>query len=422
MSSKWTYSLLMDITMTNSTGTSAKNLWNNYRQSFGMLLGVALGAMAGIYFKASVPYLRPLGEIFINFLFVLVIPLVFFSMSLSFCRLKTQGQIGKLLSRTLLAFLILWVTGTLMTYFAVLATGPLAQCGAEIGSAAEIKTVQNGASALTEAVSVSDFTLLFSKFHLLPLILFSILFGIGTASAGETGKRIERFLEGGNEVTIKCMEILMKAAPVGLGCYFAYTVSQLGGGVMGGYLKVFVIYCSVALVLMFVIFPLLIRIFHGKSTLRAYSHNIIPPSITALATASSSVAMPGNMEAAEKSGITPSTAQAVIPLATNLMKGGSVPADVLKVMFIMTVCGIPYTGFAAALGIIGLSVLAAIVSGAVTNGGVTGEILICTMLGLRPEMAAVIMVIGTIVDIPATLANSQATVVAAAIADGGKKV
>lgn len=391
----------------------------NYKGTIAMIAGVMAGAAVGALWPSAAHFVKPVGDIFLNLLFALVVPMVFFSISLAFFRMKARKQIGSVLLRTLLSFAVIWLCCGLLSYLSTLMVNPLGDF--TFGQSTEIKSGSaGGGNALTEALSVSDFPQLFSKFHLLPLIIFSALIGLGAACAGEKGERAASFFDSGNEVVIKTMKVLMYAAPLGLGCYFADTIAVIGSGLLEGYLRILIIYCVLAAILLFIVFPLLIRLSRGRESVKAFFTHIIPPTITGLATASSSVAMPGNIEAAEKMGIDRSVAQSVVPLATNLLKGGSVTLDVIKVVFLMTLCGQTTNGLLPAAGIIGIAILSALVSGAVTNGGVTGELLICTLLGVRPEMAGIIMIIGTIADIPATLVNSQSTVIAAAIVDKRK--
>ncbi|MBQ7268693.1 MAG: dicarboxylate/amino acid:cation symporter [Bacteroidales bacterium] len=383
----------------------------NYASTLAMLAGVVAGGLAGALLPALSPYLKPFGDIFLNLLFVLVIPMVFCSITLSFCRLRSGGRLGALLLRTGMVFGLIWLLYGSAAYLTVLLSGPLSSAGLSVADA--VLPAQRRADALVSAFSVPDFPQLFSKYSILPLMIFSALFGAGISAAGQKGAPMAKALEAGNESVMRAMDFLMKAAPVGLGCYFADSVASIGPDVLGGYLKVFVLYCLLALLLFAVVNPALVMFARGKSVLGPFWRHIIPPSLTALATASSSVAMPGNIEAARRIGADESVAGAVVPLSTNLLKAGSVAGAVLKVAFLMAFCGLGVPTPAC----IGIAVLAAVVSGAVANGGVTGDLLICSLVGVEPSMVGVVMIIGTIIDIPATLLNSQTNVVAALLAD-----
>ena len=378
----------------------------NYSTTLALLAGVCCGAAVGVLWPDAALFVKPAGDIFLNLLFALVAPMVFFSISLAFLRLKARGRVGAILLRTLLSLAVIWLVCCSLSYVCTVLVNPLGDASA---------------LAVPDAASTPDASSSVPKFHLLPLIVLSALTGLGTAAAGSRGKAFAEFLESADAVVMKTMDMLMKAAPVGLSCYFAPMVASVGGVLIGGYLRVLVMYCILAAVLLFLVIPLSILLLRGRSGLKSFLSGILPPSLAALSTASSSIAMPLNIDAARGMGIDADVAQSVVPLATNLLKAGSAALDVMKIVFLMTLCGMDVAGAGNAFLIIGLAVLSALVSGAVTNGGVTGELLICTMLGIDPAMAGMIMIIGTMADIPATLVNSQSTVVAAVLADSGNR-
>lgn len=391
--------------------------WKNYSGTVAMLAGVTIGGLIGALWPDVARYVTPVGDIFINLLFVLVIPMVFFSMSLAFYKLRSEGQVGRILGKTIIVFALIWLTFGALTYVTMLISNPVGNVQLGTGPAVAQMAHNGRGSAIVGALSVSDFPELFSKHHLLPLIIFSALLGSGVAAAGEKGRRVAEMLSSWNEVVSNTMSILMKAAPIGLGCYFAGMVANVGGQLLGGYLRVFVMYCILAALVFFVINPLLVYFASGRAGFKAFWRNILPPSITALATASSSVAMPGNIEAARKCGVDESVAASIVPLATNVLKGGSILSGVTKIVFLVAFCGQMSLGIGFLPECLGLAILSALAVGAVANGGVTGELLICTLLGLDPSMVGVIMIIGTIIDLPATLVNSQTNVVSAILVD-----
>lgn len=404
-----------------SISTHMSNFWKNYASTVALIAGILVGGTCGAVFGPAASVVKPVGDIFLNLLFSLVVPLVFFSISSSVCRLQSGGKVGKVLAWMVVVFLGMSVIAATLGYLACLVVNPLkgVDAAAILGSSSAVgEHLSSGiGQALVSSLSVNDFPLLFSKSNLLPLIIFSALVGVGTSLAGEKGRSFAALLESGTEVVIKVMNVIMYAAPIGLGCYFADTVASLGPQIIGGYLRVFVVYCVIALVLFFVINPAYILLCGGKQAFLNFWAHILPPSLTAIATCSSAAAMPGNIEAAKKMGLRPSIAEAVIPLGTNLHKDGTVMGEAIKVVFLLLLFGQGIASPASALQIIGIAVLAAAVMGAVPNGGMTGEILTCTLLGLDPSFAGVIIIIGTIIDIPATLLNSSSNVVAAILVD-----
>jgi Na+/H+-dicarboxylate symporter len=122
--------------------------------------------------------------------------------------------------------------------------------------------------------------------------------------------------------------------------------------------------------------------------------------------------MPVNMTAARNLGVSEKIVEGVIPLGTNLHKDGSAVTSVAKILFALYFFGVPPEGLGPTVMVILLAVLGSVVVGAIPVGGMTGELLICAVLGLDPSFAATLMIIGTICDIPGTLLNASGNLVA----------
>ena len=118
------------------------------------------------------------------------------------------------------------------------------------------------------------------------------------------------------------------------------------------------------------------------------------------------------MAAARKLGVSDKIVDGIVPLGTNLHKDGSVVCSVAKVLFALYFFGNAPAGFGPAALAILLAILESVVVGAIPVGGMTGELLICAVLGLDPSFAATLMIIGTICDIPGTLLNASGNLVA----------
>lgn len=400
------------------------NILKNNAASFILLAAVAVGAACGIIFGEKAQVVAPVGQIFMNLLFTLVVPVVFFSVSSAICNMKKSGIMGKTMGKILLVFLGMSVIAAILGYFLMLLISPLEDLDrGYILSVVKIGEVQEAVSAgdtIVHALTSDDFFSLFSKSNLLPLIVFSVLFGAGTAMA--KADRIAEFLQQGLDVCIKMIDAVMLVAPIGLGCYFADTLATVGSQIIGGYLRVFIIYLVFTLIFFFVVNSLYVFLASGRKGLSLFWKHILPPSITAMASASSTVAMPANIEAAKRMGVTPAIAETAIPLGTTIHKDGCVLSGVVKVVFIMVLFGHSLTTPESALAIIGLALLSAVVAGAIPSGGAPAEILLCSLMGLQPSFAGIIIIIGTIVDIPSTLVNSTSNVVGAIVIDSlGKK-
>ena len=389
----------------------------NYGSTLLLLAGLVIGGLLGVLLGEDAAVLRPVGNLFLNLIFVLVVPLVFFSVAQSLVVMRKSGIIGKVLGTSVGVFLFMSVAAGIFSYILMSVWNPFADVlgqGGEITlSGGFLDDEVNIGDALVGAFSVNDFPLLLSRDNLLPLIVFAALFGLAVAFLGEKVPVMEKVVYEGGAVIMKMMEMLMKVAPIGIGCYFADTIGQLGGQIVGNYLEIFLV-VSAASAVCFLVFNTLYALF-CHIPLGKFWEEMIAPSATAVGTCSSAACMPVNMAAARRLGVSDQIADGVIPLGTNLHKDGSVITCLAKVLFTLYFFGITPSGLGAAALIILLSIVDSVVIGAIPVGGMTGELLICAVLGVDPAFAATLMIIGTICDIPATLLNATGNLVASAL-------
>ena len=388
------------------------NFLKNYGATLLLLLGLLVGGTLGAVLGEKAQVLRAPGMLFLNLVFVLVVPLVFFSVAHSMVTMRQSGVIGKVLGASLGVFLLMSLVAGVFSYGLMAAWNPFDGITAS-ADASEGIISEDGidfGDALVSALTVSDFPLLLSREHLLPLVIFSALVGLAVALLEEKAALVERFISEGESVIMKMMELVMKLAPIGIGCYFADTIGTLGGRIVGEYLEIFLAVCAACAVCYLVfnsLYALIARVPLGK-----FWKEMLAPSATAVGTCSSAACIPVNMTAARNLGVSDKIADGVIPLGTNLHKDGSVITSVAKVLFALCFFGTAPQGPGTAALVILLAIVESVVVGAIPVGGMTGEILICAVLGLDPSFAAALLIIGTICDIPATLLNATGNIVA----------
>jgi Na+/H+-dicarboxylate symporter len=248
---------------------------------------------------------------------------------------------------------------------------------------------------------------------MLQLIVFSILFGLATAMVGDKGKPIANLLSSGSAIMMKIVKFVMYYAPIGLGCYFATVIGELGPQILEGYARAFVLYLVLTIVYFFGFFTLYAFIASGKDGVKVFWKNAISPAVTAIATCSSAACIPVNLESVKKMGVPTDIAETIIPLGANTHKDGSVFGGVLKIVFLFSLFGKDMTSVSGILSIIAVSFLVGAVMGAIPGGGMIGEMLILSVFGFPPEVLPIIAVISTIIDVPATLLNSTGNTVCA---------
>lgn len=402
-----------------------KNFVKNYKSTLILLGSIILGTIVGLVFKEKATVLSPFGDLFINLLLVIIVPLIFLTLTTSIGKMKQPKRIGKILTAVFGVFivtsLISVLVGIVSTRSFKLIDTQNTESIKEILST-EIESIDGDINYLDKTIktiSVSDFSLLLTRDNMIALIVFSILFGISINISKEKGKKLLEVLDSTNSVLQSFIKIIMYYAPIGLGCYFASLVGTFGGEIALGYGKTFIIYTVVAILFYLIMYTLYAFIAAGKDGVVAYWKNIIPATVTSIATCSSAASIPVNTECAKKIGVPNDIAETTIPLGTNFHKDGSIIGSVFKIMFLVYLFG----SDVSILTIIGVALLATLLVTAVPIGGGTiSETLIITMLGFPISSLGMLTIIATIIDPPATMLNvvgdSASSMLVARIVDG----
>jgi len=403
-----------------------KRFIKNYLSTILLIGAILLGTIIGLIFGEKASILSPFGDLFINLLMIIIVPLIFLTISTSIGKMKQPKRLGKILSSIIVVFIITSLVslliGLVSTRFSLVSSSDSVKIKETLDySLKENKTSLNILERTVSAISTNDFVNLLSKDNIIALIIFSILVGISINLAKEKGEAFYNLLDSANVVLQKFINIIMYYAPIGLGCYFASFVGNFGSSIAVGYLKTFIIYTISCIFVYFIIYTLYAFLAGGKIGVKKYWKNIIPASITALSTCSSAASIPVNTKCAKNIGVSNDIADTAIPLGTSFHKDGSIIGSVFKIMFLVYL----FNTDASILKVLGVALVATILVTAVPIGGGTiSEMLIITMMGFPIATLPILTIIATIIDAPATVLNvvgdSASSMLVARIVDGKK--
>ena len=365
-----------------------------------------------------------INSVFINLLLTIIVPLIFLTITTSIGKMKQPKRLGKILISIFIVFIVTSLVsvmlGIVSTKIKLVNTEDRVKIKEVLEDSNEEETEELSILSRTvNAVSTSDFANILSRDNLIALITFSVLLGLSINLSKEKGEKFLSVLDSANEVLQKFISIIMYYAPIGLGCYFASFVGQFGSSIAVGYLKTFIIYTIVCLIVYFIIYSLYAYIAGGKQGFTNYWKNIIPPTLTALSTCSSAASIPVNTKCAKNIGVSDDIANTTIPLGTSFHKDGSIIGSVFKIMFLVYLFGTEVT----LLKILGVALIATILITAVPIGGGTiSEMLIISLMGFPISTLPILTIIATIIDAPATVLNvvgdSASSMLVSKIVDG----
>lgn len=396
----------------------------NYKSTFILLGSIIIGGIIGIILKDKATVLSPFGDLFINLLLTIIVPLIFLTITTSIGNMKEPKRLGKILRSIILVFII---TSVISVFIGIISTRinlVKAEDSIKIKDVLDYNIENknedlNILSRTVKAISTNDFVNLISKDNIIALIVFSILVGLSINLSKEKGKKALEVLNSFNDVLQKLINIIMYYAPIGLGCYFASFIGELGTNIALGYLKTFILYTISCLFVYFILYSLYAYLAGGKKGFVRYWKNIIPSTVTALATCSSAASIPVNTKCAKNIGVEDDVADTTIPLGTSFHKDGSIIGSVFKIMFLVYLFNVDVSTFK----VLWVSLIATILITAVPIGGGTiSEMLIISLMGFPVASLPILTIIATIIDAPATVLNvvgdSASSMLVARIVDG----
>lgn len=390
--------------------TNLQTTWRSYRFVIILLSSIVLGSIIGVKMGKEAVVFKPLGDIFINAMFTIVVPLVFVTISSSIANMLNIKRLGKILTNLLFVFVSTGLVAAVLILVTVNIFPPSEGVALDMPVAEALKPFRTS-DQIVAAFTVTDFPELISKKNMLPLIIFSLLLGLSIQLSGEKGVIIAKSLDSLSTVLLKMIGVIMYYAPIGLGAYFASLVGQYGEDLIGVYARAMLIYYPLCFLYFIFAFPTYAFIAAGKDGVRALK-NIISPAITSLATQSSIATIPVSIKACEKIGVPKDIRDIIVPIGATMHMDGTVISTVLKISFLFGIYNIPFTGFETFISAVLLALLAGVVMSGVPGGGLIGEVLIVSVYGFPPEAFPIIATIGYLVDPPATMINATGDTIA----------
>lgn len=384
-----------------------KKILNNYKGTIILIGAILIGVIVGLIFKNDAAILKPFGDLFLNLLLVVIVPLIFTTITSAIIKMESPKRLKKVISRIFIVFAIVSVIaaviGVASTYSFKLVdvkdTNKIMDLLEDNGTETEELSILDRTVSL---ISTNDFANLLSRDNIIALLIMSILVGLAIRMGGNKTEKVGKFIIGCSEVVLNLVKIIMYYAPIGLGCYMAALIGTYGATIASGFLKTFIIYTLVCVFVYFVVYSIYALIGGGKIGLKKYWLNIITPTATALGTCSSAACIPVNSRAAKNIGVSSDIAETIVPLGTSFHKDGSIIGSAFKIMFLVYL----FDANPSVWLVLGVSLLVTLLITAVPIGGGTiSEMMILTLMGFPVAALPILTVIATIIDAPATVLN-----------------
>ena len=393
------------------------SFWKNYGFLILMLTGIVAGCVVGAIWPAvkdasgevivkGATVLEPLGTVFLNLMFCIAVPTVFCSISSSIANMQSAKRAGKIMGVTVATFLTTAAIAAVIMYVTVVLIPPVTGTY-DVAVEGEIGQTLGLSDMIINFFTKPDFTELWSRKAILPLIVAAILFGFGVQMAGGPKTKTAQLLEDVTNCIMKTVKIITYYAPIGFFGFFAYLVASYGPELIGDYSRTLIIYYVLSFVYMFISFPIYARFGGGKGAAKVMFSKLFRPAAMSFGTCSSVATIPTNMEVAEETGIPKDVSNIVVPLGATMHMDGSAMSAIIKVAFLFGMFGQDFTTGRALLAIV-VAVFSSVAMSGIPGGGGTGELVLCSIF--FPDHLAVAfpiaLALGNLVDPPATMVNS----------------
>ena len=386
-----------------------------------IIIGVALGIAAGAVFGSKMQSVDWLGVLFLNALKMTIIPLIIAAVISGVASLGDIRKLGKIGGSTVGYYASTTAVAVLIGLAVVNLMRPGDGVASNINTAAASEILEKDPVTFTDIVLTMvspNLIAAASQMQLLPIIVFSLIFGAALTTVGENGRPVINFFNGINDVMMKVVNWIMYFAPVGIFALIASRLGETGGGqalleeISGVGTYVLTVILGLSCHFIFLVSLLKIVTGRGLDYITAISRAII----TAFGTASSSATLPITMGCAQKAGVSARSTKFVLPLGATVNMDGTALYEAVAVMFIAQVYAIEM-GFYEQTIIFVTATLAAIGAAGIPQAGLVTMIIVLSAVNLPLEGISLLLAVDWLLDRFRTAVNVSGDSVGAAIID-----
>lgn len=392
---------------------------------------ILIGMVAGVIFALIMTkfswgaefigdWIKPFGNIFINSLKLIAVPLILASLIKGISDLKDISKLSKMGTRTILIYIVTTVIAVSIGLGMVNLVKPgkaisedtrneliasyEGDASVRIADAAKQKEA-GPLQALEDLVPSNIFAAAGDNSNMLQVIFFAIFFGIGLILIPEeTAKPVKSFFDGFNEVILKLIDIIMLAAPYGVFALLAALVVESPSADLFQALAMYAATVLSGLAMMIAVYLLIVWIFTGKSP-AFFENGMAPAQLLAFSTSSSAATLPVTMERVEEHlGVEEEVASFVLPIGATINMDGTSLYQAVAAVFIAQAFGMDLS-ISAQLGIIATATLASIGSAAVPGAGMVMLVIVLAQAGIPEAGLALIFAVDRPLDMCRTTVN-----------------
>lgn len=364
-----------------------------------ILIGFALGVVAGLVFREQILWVQPIGDLFIRGLRMMVVPLIFASLVVGVASLNDINKMGRIGGRMIFLVLITTACSTCIGIFLALTMQPGTGMEAPVAMAGAVKVATSPSIAQTiiNMVPINPIEAM-AQGAVLQVIVFAVVLGIAIVMAGERAKPLYYMLEGLAESMYKVVDIVFLIAPYGVFALIACVVGAQGPAVLLPMLKLIIcVYLGCAITLLFINGFFTIGVLAKMNTWRFFKA-FSPAMLFSFVTASSSATLPVSMRCAQQGmGVSKRVSSFVQPLGATINMNGTSLYQGICAIFVAQMMGLDLTLMELCI-IVFTAVLAAVGTAGVPGAGLVMLTMVLTSIGLPVESVAIVAGVDRLLD------------------------
>lgn len=379
--------------------------------AFWIFIGLVVGIVAGMGLML-VPngvdiakgYVKPWGDIFLNLLKFIVVPIVVFSIASGVISMQDIGRVGSVGGKTVVYYMCTTALAVLLALvLATVAKGAGIFTTLDTSGLAYEPPEGQGIMQVIVNIFPSNPIAPLLNASMLQVIVISLLLGFGILLAGEKGLVAAQIVESFNEVAMKVMDLIIRLSPIGVACLICPVVTENGPKILKDLIAVLLVAYVGYIVHAVVVYSSTVKIMAGVSPV-AFFKQMAPAMMMAFSSASSVGTLPFTLECSERLGARNEVASFVLPLGATINMDGTAIYQGVCAVFIATAFGVDLT-IGQMLTIVLTATLASIGTAGVPGAGMVMLTMVLQSVNIPVEGIALVAGIDRIFDMGRTTVN-----------------
>lgn len=370
-----------------------------------VFIGFAIGIVGGVLFKESAMLVKPIGDLFLNLIKMIVVPLVAFSIASGVSNMGDINKLKRVGGKTILFYTITTafsgVIGLAVAH--MIAPGQGFEIGIISTEQVATKEMASFSETILNMVPTNPFKAL-ADGNLMQVIVFSVFFGIGMTLLGNKAEPIKKVVDTVSAVMLKVTGIIMEFSPYGVAALIAASVGEYGLKIFGPLAK-FILADYVGMIAVVLLLYIFMLTFIAKISVKKFFQHMPEVWAVAASTTSSSGTLPVTIKVAEeKFSVKKELASFSLPLGATINMNGAAVYYAVGIIFVAQIYGIEISIFEQLTTIV-LVTLISIGSPGIPGGGIVMMVMLLNTMGLPTHIIGLIAAIYRIIDMGHTTLN-----------------